>query len=336
MVRRPTFFAFLLALLLGCATAPPRSGFPPGASPPSWYLSPPDGGATLLVGAGEGDDLEGARLAALDQVACTLGVTVSSTFSTLEEAASVGGRETYSKEVAHRVVGETGRVKLNNHKVLKGEWVGRRAYVLVGVDKMLMASEEQAELHRLDREITDACARARTGSVADKIRQLEPVEQKREQAKVLLSTLLSLGGAEEPQQYLDRYGLCVSTLRRALSEVVITLDLDEGSEPLASHLREALSRNGYRLAEECGADVESCLHVSARTARVRSEASGVTIVKLQTAFTVTTADGLAVGGSAVETLGHSVSGEEQALLSAGRAFGAQAKSPGILQVLGLQ
>jgi len=115
--------------IIGCG----GSGQPEPVAYPSWFLNPPANDGSFLYGTGEGRDIDSAKASALNSVAASLSITVSSELKKNESSQSFNGNENAYHSTLNTVKAEVKAIEFSDYRIIQNQVIGGKARVLAEV-----------------------------------------------------------------------------------------------------------------------------------------------------------------------------------------------------------
>jgi hypothetical protein len=291
---------------------------------PDWFYSPPKS-ANYFYGAGEGRDVEEAKVSALNFIAGEINTAVSSSFSKSEGYSNYNGNSNFYRSVKSKTRSEVKKINFTNIEFVKTVKVGNKIYLLVRIDKQKLFNSLKTKFEMLDNEIDTKISSASHYSLLEQLISINKVQPKIEQA-ISLATILSTLNPNFPiQTYVSKYNSYLAKREQLLHKVTFAV---EGSDLFSQKLIELLNEKGYKIGSN--SDIKIKLNKQLRF----SKTYGMEIVR-GTIHIKVVAKGETIHSNSIEVKGISNT-KEQAIAKASLNFKQKLEKMGINKLLGFQ
>lgn len=322
------FFSFLTALFfLGCMGSKSVE-VPKKEALPQWYTTPPSSDATTLYALGEGKDKQEAIANALNYMASTLSVSISSSYraQTKVKEGSVNSSEgEYNSDISSDVQ----KIRISNYTLQQEKSLGFKRYaVLIRSDKQQIFNSLKQEL---EQNITLFESKEKN---LDKQNSLESYifykTMKKEFANTK-NTLVIMGvlnGGFDQTRYLKTIGHIDERFAYYRSE--ISFSVNSNIKGLSEPVAKALSEKEYRISKK-----RSAYTIVIKAQVTKANAYGFTLARAQLQLTTKDPKGSVVGSNMIQLTGQSSQGYEVALQDLARQLNDAIKKEGIAKIINL-
>ena len=327
------FIIFILAiniLFLGCAEQ--KRVVVAKKELPSWYINPPQSTSKVLYGVGEGRDKRSSTLDALNNIASTLSISITSSYkakTVVKEGRENSVDATYVNNIKSRVK----RVTISSYQVIKMHKLGFNKYaVLVKIDKKELFENLQDEV---DVKINMLDAKEHSIQNSDALRQLQFYKSAIKGFEDIKNTLIIMELLDhnfDPKGYMQRYERYTTKQRYYLERIrfYIKSNLDVFKAPIAS----GLSRSGYHISKTIQKSKNSFV-VNIYAKIKKANAYGFTLARSQISLNVKDYRGVLLFSNSFHLDGKSSQGYEIAKADLAKQLDKKIKKEQIEQVLGL-
>lgn len=320
------------SLFTGCSMSIMGQGnneSPQAQGLPEWYVNATQSNSFTLYGVGEGGSLEEAKSQALNAMASSLSVSVSSVMNKEEFVQSDNrGQSDSFKSVKNRVNLEVQRIEFTNSRVVKNTVVDGTFYVLVSVDRDELFKLKSERFFSLDKKIDNAYKMALSSSALESLKALKTLEKEITEAKGKAVVLSAIKPEFKISKYLDKYNNYLLKQKELLAQFVIYVDSDSGY--FAQEMIEALNGEQLKVTKYAS---RSNVTVKVRNRVRKSMYKSFYIVKVSTTITTKSGNKI-VSNKTLNSVGRSGSSHANALADASKRFAKKVKQEGVNNLLG--
>ena len=115
---------------------------------PSWYINPPQTTKTTLYAVGEAESRDAAVMDALNMMASTLSVSISSQFNS-KKIVKAAERESVESTVSNEIQSSVKKIRISHYELLEAKELGFRKYiVLIKSDKKKLFESLKTEINQ--------------------------------------------------------------------------------------------------------------------------------------------------------------------------------------------
>ncbi len=317
----------LTLLLIGCGGAKQ----PEAISYPSWYLNPPQNNGSSLYGVGEGRDIASAKISALNAIAGSLSVTVSSEFKKSESSSSFNGRENAYHSAMNTLKAEVKEIEFSDYTVVQNQALSDSIILLVEVSRSKLFNDQRAKLAQFSKEL-----QAEQGNIARKspLQQAYAYEQSMNKTQKLTALALlakSINADFDTAPALAQAAQIKQSKTDALRSAKVTVTADPEASVFVDALKEGLNEAGIQTVSS-GANT----HIHLKNSFQTDEIYGFTIVKATLLFSTKDAQQKNIATKSIILNGKSRYDAEKAKHSAAQALTLKIRQEGIYAVVGIQ
>ncbi|MBE0497974.1 MAG: LPP20 family lipoprotein [Campylobacterales bacterium] len=325
-MKRVTFMLLSL-FFMGCSGAKQ----PEVLSYPSWYLNPPHNDGSSLYGVGEGVDLSSAKISALNAIAASLSVTVSSEFKKSESSSSFNGRENTYHSAINTLKAEVKEIEFGDYTVVQNLALSGRIILLVEVSRSRLFNAQKAKLEQFSKEL-----RAEHANISRKspLQQAFAYEQSMEKTQKLTALALlakSINSNFDTAPYIDQVAQIKQYQEDALGNAKVSVTADPEARVFVDALKEGLNDAGIQTVSS-GANTHIHLQNSFQTDVIY----GFTIVKATLLLSTKDAQQRNIATKTISLNGKSRYDAEKAKLSAAQSLSLKITQEGIYALIGIQ
>ncbi len=297
---------------------------------PSWFLNPPANDGSFLYGTGEGKDIDSAKASALNSVAASLSITVSSEFQKNESSQSFNGNENAYHSALSTVKAEVKAIEFSDYRIIQNQVIGSKALVLVEVSRFKLFTSQKEKLERFSQDLKIE---------QDNIDRQSPLkkaylyEQSRDKTQRLTSLALltkSINSGFDTGPYFQQ----AADIRKSQSDVTddakVSITAEPEAELFVTLLKEGLNKAGIKTVTQ-GANTSIRLKNSFQT----DEIYGFKIAKATLSIFTQDSSRKNIATQTINLSGKSRYDYEKAKASAAQALRKKIETEGIYTVLGI-
>lgn len=322
---------FLSLLFSGCTAK--KEPDPLGQkSYPSWYIDPPKTTASTLYALGEGENRDEAVKNALNMMASTLSVSISSQYDS-KKVVQEGLINTHHSTVLSATQSDVKKIRIGSYELVESHKLGFKNHiVLISSDKEKLFDSLKNEL---DQKFTLVDSQMASLALHHALYRLGGYKIVKEDIKDIPDTLVVmnvLNGSYDGSEYLQKIERVNSLYEKLLSGISVEIECDNDSKVLEASIREGFSFKGVRIKKESGE-----AHFIIRVSSGVKEASsfGFAIACFAIDISVEDFKGTIVASNKLNIDGHSTQGYAVAKENAAIKLGEMIKKEGIYKITGL-
>jgi hypothetical protein len=321
-------FIFMALLLSGCGSSKQLEVTAVKQELPVWYQTPPLSNSTTLYAIGEGRDKKEAVANALNYMASTLSVSISSTYraKTTVKEGSVNSQEgEYNSDISSDVK----KIRISNYEVLQAKSLGFKRYaVLIRSDKQKLFRSLQQEL---DQRISIVNANEKNLDNDPLTKYLFYKEQKKEFEDVpnTLVVMKELQSTFDSSNYLEAVNKLDKKYRYYLSNV--SFSVSSNVENLGTPIEKALSKKSFHISNNGSMHYK----VIVKTTVTKANAYGFTLARAELHIVTQNFKGVNIASNILHLVGQSSQGYDVARQDLVRQLNDKIQKDGIDKVLNL-
>lgn len=320
-------YLLISLLLIGCG----GSKQPEPLSYPSWYLNPPQNDGSFLYGIGEGHDINSAKSSALNAIAGSLSITVSSEFKKSESSSSFNGSENAYHSALNTLKAEVKEIEFSDYRIVQNQLISDKAIVLVEVSRVKLFNDQKAKLDRFSKELQ---AEQKNIERLSALQQAYLYEQSISKAQKLVSLALlskSINSGFDTSAYMEQAAQIKQSKTDALGNAKVSIIAEQDARVFVDALKEGLNEAGIKTVSS---NANTYIHLKNRFQT--DEIYGFNIAKATLSLSTKDANQKNIATKTLNISGKSRYDHEKAKLNASQVLGAKIKKEGIYAVLGIQ
>lgn len=325
-MKRVTFVLFSL-LLLGCGGAKQ----PEALSYPSWYLNPPHNDGSSLYGVGEGGDLSSAKISALNAIAASLSVTVSSEFKKSESSSSFNGRENAYHAAINTLKAEVKEIEFSDYTIVQNQVLSGRIILLLEVSRSRLFNDQKAKLGQVSKELRAEHANISRKSPLQQAFAYEQSMKKTQKLTALALLAKSINSNFDTAPYIDQAAQIKQYRADALGSAKVSVTADPEARVFVDALKEGLNDAGIQTVSS-GANT----HIHLKNSFQTDVIYGFTIVKATLLLSTKDTQQRNIATKTINLNGKSRYDAEKAKLSAAQSLSLKITQEGIYALVGIQ
>lgn len=333
IIRYISTTAILLTLLslAGCA-AKKEVEVAQKKAPPSWYINPPQTTSTTLYAIGEGEDREEAVKNALNMMASTLSVSISSQFDS-QKVVQEGLVNTHQSTVVSKTQSDVKKIRISSYEVVESHALGFRNHIV------LIKSQKQKLFESLHSELEQKFALADSQiaslSLSHALQQLSGHRKVKDELSDVPDTLVVmnvLNSSFNGKEYIQKIDKINTSYEKLLSSITVAVISDGDSKHLEAPLREGFSSKGVRIK---GGKGSTHFRVNVKSNSQKSSSYGFTLARCAIEISVQDYKGSVVASNKLNIVGQSTQGYEVAKENVAIKLDEMIKKEGIGKITGL-
>jgi hypothetical protein len=333
-MQKVTYFTLLFTLIFffGCGEKK-RSVVAPQKALPSWYKSPPLSNEEELYALGEGQNREDAIANALNMMASTLSVSLSSDFrakTVVQEGRNNSVDALYENDVKSSVK----ELRISNYEILDAQSLGFKKYAV-----LLKSNKKQlftSMLQETNQEFSLLDEKEKNLEGANGIKKLVFYKEAKNSLVNLPNRLIVMSVLESSfdgtmyMQKLQAYDGAYESLLKGLTFLVTT---SKNANNLQRVIEKGLSKEKINIATDGEENMHFHVHIDANIQEANSY--GFSLARSEINIVTKDSDGTAVGANRLSIIGQSSQGYEVAKQNLAIKLDELVKKEGIARVLGL-
>lgn len=299
---------------------------------PSWYIDPPKTTASTLYALGEGDNRDEAVKNALNMMASTLSVSISSQYDS-KKVVQEGLINTHHSTVLSATQSDVKKIRIGSYELVESHKLGFKNHiVLISSDKQKLFESLKNEL---DQKFALVDSQMASLALHHSLYRLGGYKKVKEEIKDIPDTLVVmnvLNGSYDGSEYLQKIERVNSLYEKLLSGISVEIECDNDSKVLEASIREGFGFKGVRIKKESG---EAHFVVRVKSGVEEASSFGFAIARFAIDISVEDFKGYVVASNKLNIAGHSTQGYNIAKENAAIKFGEMIKKEGIYKITGL-
>lgn len=322
----------ILLLLTGCGTQK-RVVVAEPKELPSWYKTPIQHSHSTLYGVGEGENSNDAIANALNSIASTLSVYISSEFNT-KSIVKDGADESYRSTSINEVKSSVNKIRISSYEVIESQKIGFKKYIaLVKTDKRKLFESLKDEL---DQKFTIINNKKTDIQNYNAIKQLNIYKEAKESIADIENTLLVMKVLQkdfDDSFYLKKLKEVNQRYEQLLSSITFSVESNDQAQNLKAPIRKGLSAKTLTLKQNSGRN-----HFKIYISSTGQKASSYGFNLIRSAIEITVKDykGAVIGSNKLNITGQSTQGYAVAKENVAAKLNAMVEKEGIAKVIGLE
>jgi len=290
---------------------------------PNWYIQAPKSVA-YLYGTGEGISIDDAKNNALNQIASSLSVTISSNFKKSEGYSSSSKGSSFFRNVKNDVNAEVKKIDFSNVEIVKNKLINGKFYILVRINKQKLFNATKEKFQILDNQITEQLS-LKTNNPYEELRNINKAIPKINKALAKANVLYALNSSFDLKGYSKKYSSYLTKKEKLLNK--ITISVSNPNDQFSQKLIELLNEKNYKIKPN------SVVKIKISTKPRLSTTMGMKIARVSVNLKVI-ANNKTIYSDNIEVKGISNT-DSQALAKASIAFKNKIAKIGIDKILGI-
>ena len=215
----------------------------------AWVNSTPSDNSAYYYSVADGATMTDAKNNALADISSRISVSVNASFSSSLSASRLGDNEEVTSKIKQDVVTKAKEIEYSNVEVQESYNDGERWYVLVQVDRNLLAQSYVDKLTKVDNQLKNEWDIFSSASMFEKLKLSNGINALLSQTDNIFPILKTIQPSFDDSKYLDRYTMYTKQIRDAQNNLVFSIKADNNSQSLASLLRSQLSNANYKFSD---------------------------------------------------------------------------------------
>ncbi|MBW6489170.1 LPP20 family lipoprotein [Sulfurimonas sp.] len=320
-----------LLFLAGCA-AQKEVEVAQKKAPPSWYVNPPQTTLTTLYAVGEGEDRDEAVKNALNMMASTLSVSISSQFDS-KKVVREGLLNTHQSTVVSKTQSDVKKIRISSYEVVESYALGFRNHIV------LIKSQKQKLFESLHSELEQKFALAdsqidslSSSHVLNKLNGYKKIKDEIKDVPDTLVVMNVLDGSYSSKEHIHKIERIDSAYEKLLSSISVAIECDSDSKHLEAPIREGFSSKGVRIS---GGKGSTHFRLNVKSNAQKASSYGFTLARYAIEISVHDYKGAVVASNKLNIVGQSTQGYEVAKESVAVKLHDMIKKEGIGKITGL-
>lgn len=231
----------LTLLLIGCGGSQPEP-----ISYPSWYLNPPINNGSSLYGVGSGADINSAKNSALNAIAASLSLTLSSEFKKSESSQSLNGNENAYKSIQNTIKAQVKEIEFGSFQVLQNQVSQNEVLVLVEVSRAQLLQKHKEKLDRYSKELHDESHNIAQQAIFKQSFLYSKQSAKAQKLKSLALLCKTIDANFSPKPSLDQVANIKKAQNSALNNTKVSIIASKEAKLFVDTLKEGLNKAGIQ------------------------------------------------------------------------------------------
>lgn len=301
-------------------------------APPSWYLNPPKSTASTLYAIGEGEDRDEALKNALNMMASTLSVSISSQYDS-KKVVQEGLVNTHQSTVVSSTQSDLKKIRISSYELMESHKLGFNNYtVLIRSDKQKLFDSLK---HEIEQKFALVDSRIESLTLHNALQRLNGYKKIKDKIKDVPDTIVVmnvLNSSYSGREYLHRMERINSSYEKLLSNISVEIECNGDSKVLEAPIREGFFAKGVEIKNSKGS-----MHFRVAVDSNVKEASsyGFTLARYAIDISIKDYKGSVVASSKLNIIGSSAQGYDVAKEDAAIKLDEMIKKDGIDKITGL-
>lgn len=299
---------------------------------PSWQVNPPASNEKELYALGEGSNKKEAIANALAMMVSTLGVSISSNFSskTIEK----NGRESsLESSSVSEVQSNVEMIKISHYDVVRSESLGFKRYsVLVHSNKKKLFLSMK---HELDQIFTIIDTKRQAMKHANGLKELALYKKSMQDIQSIPNRLLVMNSLDKSftgKEYLEKMKVIETTYEKLASNISFRIGAQRNVQNLIAPISKGLSDKGFGVKNH---DAKVNFKVSIKATLTKASSYGFSIIRAQINIVTKDKNSKSIGSNSIHLVGQSTQSFSVAKQNLALKLNALIAKVGIAKVLGL-
>jgi hypothetical protein len=322
------FYLVIIALFfIGCG----GSKEPQAISYPSWYLNTPQNNGTSLYGVGEGRDINDAKASALNSIAASLSITVSSEFKKSESTKSFNGNENAYHSALNTIKAQVKEIEFTDYQIIQNQITSTRSFVLVEVSRAKLFQNQKEKLIRFSTELEAEQKNISRQSSLQKAFMYSKQVQKAQKLNSLALLAKTINSNFNINPFLQQIAKIKETRNDSLNNTRVYISADKEAKVFIDVLKEGLNKAGIKTVSS-SANASIYLKNNFQT----DEIYGFKIAKANLSLSSKDAKSKTIATRSIKISGKSRYDYDKAKANASHALAKKIEQEGIYTLLGIK
>jgi len=299
---------------------------------PVWYENPTRTTLNTLYSIGEGENKKEAIINALNSIASTLSVYISSEFNT-KSISKEGDIENYNSISTSEINSKVKKIRISNYEIINSKDFGFERYLVeIKVDKQKLFDSLNQELNQKFKIIESKYEDAQN---YDAIKQLSIYKNSKESSAYMQNILLVMRGLNSDfntDDYIKKLQKLDTKYEKLLSKISFSIASNDDAKVLETAIADGLSSKKYSINNSFD---KNHFKIFISSSSVKTRAYGFDL--LRSTIFISTKDnfGTIIGSNKINITGQSTGGYLVAKENVAIKLNAMIKKEGIENILGL-
>ncbi|MFC2073661.1 LPP20 family lipoprotein [Campylobacterota bacterium] len=322
------YFSSIIALLfIGCV----GSEEPQAISYPSWYLNPPQNDGSSLYGVGDGRDINTAKTSALNSIAASLSITVSSEFKKSESTQSFNGNESAYHSALNTIKAQVKEIEFSDYQVIQNQATSTKALVLVEVSRAKLFQKQKEKLERFSTELAAEQKNIARQSSLQKAFMYSNQVQKAQKLNSLALLTKTINANFNVEPFLQQVAKTKQVHNDSINNTRVYVSADKEAKVFIDVLKEGLNKAGLKVVRN---NENASIHI--KNSFQTDEIYGFKIAKASISFSSKDAKNKTIATRSIKLSGKSRYDYDKAKANAAQVLGQQIEQEGIYTLLGIK
>ena len=299
---------------------------------PSWYVKTPKSTSSDLYAVGSGQNKQDAITDALTQMISTLGVSVSSKF-TSKTVIKEGSSESYDATFTNNATSEVKQIRISNYELLESQRLGYKRYaVLVKSNKKRLFQSMKKELEQTFYGIEQ---KEKIVLQQNMLKQLNFYKKSLEKLALLENKLIVMSELDSrlnTSYYLKKYTVLDEKYETLYKNISFSFHSNNAAKNLEAPLAKGISAKKLKLSSKRGRG-HFTIFIASHIEKANSY--GFTLARSSIDIQVKDSLGEVIGSNKINIVGQSTQGLNIAKQNVAIKLEALIKKEGISKVLGI-
>lgn len=320
-----------LILSAGCGVQK-EADIPQKKALPSWYVNPPQTTQTTLYAIGEGEDRDEALKNALNMMASTLSVSISSQFDS-QKIVQEGLVNSHQSIVKSQTQSDVKKIRISSYELMESQKLGFRNHiVLIKSDKQKLFESLVSEL---EQKFALVDLQMKTLHLHHALQRINIYKKAKDDIKDVPDSLIVinvLNSSFDSKIYLKKIEALDGAYEKLLSSITVQIECDNESKNLEAPIREGLNSKKIRIKSGSG---ETHFRVVVKSSIQKASSYGFTLARSAIEISVKDSKGSVVASNKLNIVGQSTQGYDVAKESVAVKLDEMIKKDGIGKITGL-
>jgi len=300
---------------------------------PSWYVKPTKSTTTTLFAVGEGRDKQEAIANALNNMASTLSVSLSSEFNTksvIRDGDIQSNQTTSTNEINTKV----DTIRINSFEVINSQSFGFKKYLAeVKADKRKLFLGLKKEIDQKLSLIQSKSLEAKNHNAIKRLSTYKEARLSTQDVKHTLLVMNTLNSSFDDRNYINKIQEIDSKYERLSSKISFSINSNNDAKNLQSSIANGLSSKKYKIKNSSGI-YNFKIYISSKTSKAKSY--GFDLARSAISISVKDIHGIIIGSNKLNITGQSTQGYVIAKENIAMKLNEMVKKDGISKVIGLE
>jgi len=300
---------------------------------PAWYVNPTKSTPNTLYAVGEGQNKQEAVANALNNMASTLSVSLSSEFNT-KSVVKDGIIESQQTTSVSEINTKVSTIRITNYEVINSKDFSFKRYLAeVKSDKRKLFTGLKKEIDQKLEIIKNKNIEVQNYNAIKKLATYKDAKLSTSDIKSTLLVMNSLNASFNDASYIDKLQKIDNRYDKLLSKISFSINSNRDAKNLKSSIANGLSVKKYNIKNSSGIN-HFKIYLSSKTLKAKSY--GFDLARSAISITVKDSNGVMVGSNKLNITGQSTQGYKIAKENVAMKLNGIVKKDGIAKVIGLE